>query len=178
MKKTLARIGGAIAVLIAAVLVFAATKPDNFRVQRAASIKAPPEKIFAVLSDFHAWQAWSPWERMDPSMKRSFSGAEKGKGAVYAWEGNGKVGQGSMEITEATAPSRVVMDLDFVRPFAAHNKVDFSLVPRGDATQVTWTMNGPVPYMAKIVHVFVNMDRMVGGQFESGLANLKAITEK
>ena len=174
MLKT---IGIVVIVLIVGVLVFAATKPDTFRVQRAASIKAPPEKIAAVLGDFHGWEAWSPWEKMDPAMKRSYSGAPKGKGAVYAWEGNSKVGQGRMQITE-DAPSRVAMDLDFVKPFEAHNKVVFTLAPKGDATEVVWAMQGPVPYMAKIVHVFVDMDSMVGGQFETGLANLKAVTEK
>ena len=163
--------------LVAAVLIFAATRPDTFRVQRSASIKAPPEKIAAVLGDFHAWQAWSPWEKMDPAMKRSYSGAEKGKGAAYAWEGNGKVGQGRMEVTDA-APSRVALDLDFIKPFEAHNKVVFTLTPKGDATEVNWAMQGPVPYPAKIVHVFMDMDSMVGGQFEAGLANLKTLTEK
>jgi hypothetical protein len=177
MKKTLTIIGGAIAVLVAAVLLYATTKPDVFRVQRATTIKAPPEKIAAVLGDFHASEAWSPWEKMDPAMKRSYSGAAKGKGAVYAWEGNSKVGQGRMEITDATA-SRVALDLDFVKPFEAHNKVVFILAPKGDATEVTWAMQGPVPYMAKIVHVFMDMDSMVGGQFETGLANLKTVTEK
>jgi hypothetical protein len=177
MKKTLTIIGGAIAVLVAAVLIYAATKPDVFRVQRAASIKAPPEKIAVVLSDFHAWQGWSPWEKMDPAMKRSYSGAEKGKGAAYAWEGNGKVGQGRMEITDA-APSRVALNLDFIKPFEAHNKVVFTLTPKGDATEVNWAMQGPVPYPAKIVHVFMDMDSMVGGQFEAGLANLKTLAEK
>jgi Polyketide cyclase / dehydrase and lipid transport len=153
MRKTLAVIGGVVVVLLAAVLIYAATKPDVFRVQRQASIKAPPEKIAAVLGDFHGWEAWSPWEKMDPAMKRSYSGAAKGKGAVYAWQGNSEVGQGRMEITEA-APSRVALDLDFVKPFEAHNKVVFTLVPKGDSTDVTWAMQGPVPYMAKIVHVF------------------------
>jgi Polyketide cyclase / dehydrase and lipid transport len=174
MLKTIAIV---VVVLIAGVLLFAATKPDTFRVQRAASIKAPPEKIAAVLGDFHAWQTWSPWEKMDPAMKRSYSGAEKGKGAAYAWEGNGKVGQGRMEITDA-APSRVALNLDFIKPFEAHNKVVFTLTPKGDATEVNWAMQGPVPYMAKIVHVFMDMDSMVGGQFETGLANLKTLTEK
>jgi hypothetical protein len=174
MLKTIAIV---VVVLIAGVLLFAATKPDTFRVQRAASIKAPPEKIAAVLGDFHAWQAWSPWEKMDPAMKRSYSGAEKGKGAAYAWEGNGKVGQGRMEITDA-APSRVALNLDFIKPFEAHNKVVFTLTPKGDATEVNWAMQGPVPYMAKIVHVFMDMDSMVGKDFEAGLANLKTITEK
>src|SRR5216683_7594208 len=177
MLKALAIIGGIVAVLLAAVLIYAATKPDVFRVQRAASIKAPPEKIAAALSDFHGWEAWSPWEKMDPAMKRSYSGAAKGKGAVYAWEGNSKVGQGRMEITEA-APSRVALDLHFVKPFEAHNKVVFTLVPKGDATEVTWAMQGPVPYIAKVVHVVFDMDGMVGKQFETGLANLKAIAEK
>ena len=174
MLKTIAVV---VVVLIAGVLVYAATKPDVFRVQRTASIKAPPEKIAAVLSDFHGWQAWSPWEKMDPAMKRSYSGAEKGKGAAYAWEGNGKVGQGHMEITDA-APSRVALNLDFIKPFEAHNKVVFTLAPKGDATEVNWAMQGPVPYLAKIVHVFMDMDSVVGGQFEAGLANLKTITEK
>ena len=170
-------IGIAVVVLIGAVLIFAATKPDTFRVQRAASIKAPPEKISAALTDLRGWQAWSPWEKMDPALKRSYSGAEKGKGAVYAWVGNKDVGEGRMEITEA-APSRVTMDLDFVKPFEAHNKVVFTLVPKGDATEVTWTMQGPLPYMAKLVHLFLDMDGMVGKQFETGLANLKTLAEK
>lgn len=177
MKKTLAIIGSVLAVLVAAVLLYAATKPDTFRVQRAASIKAPPEKIVAVLSDFHGWEAWSPWEKLDPAMKRSHSGAAKGKGAVYAWQGNKEVGEGRMEITEAAA-TRVAIDLDFVKPFEAHNKVVFTLAPKGDATEVTWTMQGPLPYVAKVVHVVFDMDGMVGKQFETGLANLKAVAEK
>jgi hypothetical protein len=174
MIKTIALV---VAALIAAVLIFAATRPDTFRVQRAASIKAPPEKIAAVLGDFRGWAAWSPWEKMDPAMKRSYSGAAKGKGAVYAWVGNKEVGEGRMEITEIT-PSRVAMDLDFVKPFAAHNKVVFTLTPKGDSTEVSWDMQGPLPYVAKLVHLVFDMDGMVGKQFETGLANLKAITEK
>ena len=177
MRKTLAIIGGVVVVLVAAVLLYAATRPDTFRLQRAATIKAPPEKIAAILGDFHGWQAWSPWEKMDPAMKRSFSGAPKGKGAVYAWVGNKEVGEGRMEITEA-APARVAIDLDFVKPFEAHNKVVFALAPKGDATEVTWSMQGPLPYVAKVVHVILDMDGMVGKQFETGLANLKALAEK
>ena len=164
-------------VAVVGVLIIAATRPDSFRVTRSASMKAPPEKIQAQLSDFRGWQAWSPWEKLDPAMKRNFSGAEKGKGATYAWQGNGNVGEGRMEITESS-PQKVAMDLDFVKPFEAHNKVTFTLAPKGDATDVTWSMTGPVPYFAKILHVFVDMDRMVGSQFESGLAKLKAVTEK
>ena len=174
MLKTIAIV---VVVLIAGVLVFAATKPDTFRVQRSASIKAPPEKISAVLSDFHGWQAWSPWEKMDPAMKRSYSGAPKGKVAAYAWEGNSKVGQGRMEIIDA-APSRVALDLDFVKPFEGHNKVVFTLVPQGDATEVNWAMHGPLPYVSKVISVFCDMDGMIGKEFENGLANLKTLTEK
>ena len=167
-----------VAVLIVAILGFAATKPDVFRVQRAASIKAPPERIFALINDFKRWEAWSPWEKKDPAMKRSFSAATSGKGASYAWEGNKDVGQGSMEITQSTPPSVIGLKLDFLKPFEAHNQVEFSLQAVGDSTQVTWTMAGSTPYLGKIIHVFVDMDSVVGKDFEAGLANLKTISEK
>ena len=166
-----------LAMAVAGVLAFAATKPDSFTVQRSASIKAPPEKISAVLTDFRGWGAWSPWEKMDPAMKRTYSGAPKGKGAVYAWAGNSEVGEGSMTLTEA-GPTRVALDLDFVKPFEGHNKVVFTLVPKGELTEVTWAMNGPSPYITKVIQVFCDMDGMIGQLFESGLANLKAVTEK
>lgn len=164
--------------LIAGVLIFAATKPDTFRVQRAASIKAPPEKVFALINDFNRWGAWSPWEKKDPAMKRNFGSATSGKGAVYAWEGNKDVGQGRMEIAQSSPPSKVAIKLDFVKPFEAHNVVEFTLEPNGDGTNVTWAMQGDTPYFAKIIHVFVDMDSMVGKDFETGLANLKAAAEK
>ena len=167
-----------IAVLIAAVLLFAATRPDTFQVQRTATIQAPPERIFPLINDFNRWGAWSPWEKKDPGMKRRFGTVTAGKGAMYAWDGNKDVGQGSMEITESAEPSRIAIRLSFVKPFEAHNNVEFSLEPKGAATQVTWTMNGPVPYISKIIHLFVDIDRMVGGDFEAGLASLKAIAEK
>jgi len=166
-----------LAVALAGVLALAATKPDNFSVQRSASIKAPPEKISAVLSDFRGWQAWSPFEKMDPAMKRSFSGAEKGKGAVYAWSGNSEAGAGRMEITEASA-SRVALDLDFTKPMEGHNKVLFTLAPKGEATEVTWAMSGPSPYITKLIQVFCDMDAMIGKHFEDGLGNLRAVAEK
>jgi len=165
-------------VLIAGILIFAATKPDTFRVQREASIKAPPEKIFALINDFNRWGTWSPWEKKDPAMKRTFGAATSGKGAVYAWEGNKDVGQGSMEITESVPPSKVALKLDFVKPFEGHNIVVFTLQPKGDITNVTWAMQGDTPYFAKIIHVFIDMDSMVGKDFETGLANLKAAAEK
>jgi hypothetical protein len=164
-------------VAVAGVLAFAATKPDSFRVQRSTSIKAPPEKISAVLSDFQAWKAWSPWEKMDPAMKRTYSGEPKAKGAKYVWAGNGEVGEGSMTLTEAQ-PSRVALDLDFVKPFEGHNKVVFTLTPKGDATEVTWDMHGPSPYITKVIQVFCDMDGMIGKEFEKGLADLKTLTEK
>jgi uncharacterized protein YndB with AHSA1/START domain len=175
MFKTIAIV---VVVLIAAVLAYAATKPDTFRVQRAASIKAPPEKIFAVLNDFRRWDAWSPWEKKDPAMKRTFGTATSGKGATYAWEGNRDVGQGRMEITESVPPSKVAIKLDFLKPFEAHNIVELTLEPKGDATNITWAMHGPNPYFAKVMQVFLSMDSMVGKDFETGLANLKAVAEK
>jgi uncharacterized protein YndB with AHSA1/START domain len=167
-----------VAILIAGVLILAATRPDTFRVQRGTSIKAPPEKIFALINDFKSWGAWSPWEKKDPAMTRTFGAATSGKGAVYAWEGNKEVGQGRMEIAESSPPSKLTLKLDFVKPFEAHNIVEFTLAPVGDATNLTWAMRGDTPYFAKIIHVFINMDRMVGKDFETGLANLKALAEK
>jgi uncharacterized protein YndB with AHSA1/START domain len=163
---------------VGVVLGLAAMKPDTFRVQRAMAIKAPPEKIFALINDFHAWGQWSPWEKKDPAMRRTFSGAPNGKGAAYAWEGDKNVGQGSMEIVESAPPSRIAIKLDFMKPFEAHNTVVFALEPKGDATNVTWDMQGPTPFFAKIIHVFLDMDKMVGNDFETGLANLKAASEK
>ena len=174
----LKKIALVLVVLIAAVLIFAATKPDIFRVQRAAAIKAPPDKIFPLINDFRQWGAWSPWEKKDPAMKRTFGAVTSGKGATYAWEGNKDVGSGSMEITESVAPSKVGLKLDFLKPFEAHNTVEFTLAPAGDVTNVTWAMQGPTPYFAKIIHVFMDMDSMVGKDFEAGLANLKAAAEK
>jgi len=165
-------------VVVAAILGYAATRPDTFTVQRAASIKAPPEKIFPLIDDFHRWPVWSPWEKMDPDMKRTYSGSAAGKGAAYAWQGNSKVGEGRMEILDDPAPSKVVIKLDFIKPFEGHNVATFLLVPRGDVTDVTWTMDGPSPFVAKLMGVFTNMDKMIGSDFEAGLANLKAAAEK
>lgn len=157
--------------LIGAVLAVAASGPDAFRVQRGASIKAPPERIYPLIAEFERWGAWSPYEKKDPAMKRTISGK------VYEWQGNGEVGEGRMEIVEAAAPSKVRIKLDFKRPFEAHNVVVFSLEPKGEATNVTWDMQGPMPFASKVIGLFVDMDRMVGADFEAGLANLKAIAE-
>jgi hypothetical protein len=177
MFEIIAVIAVIIALAIAAVLILASRKPDTFSVQRATSIKAPPEKIFPLINDFHQWASWSPYEVKDPGMQRSFSGASSGKGAVYAWNGNKSVGSGRMEILDAPAPNKVVIKLDFFTPFEGHNTAEFTLLPQGDATNVTWLMHGPAPFMAKLMHVFINMDNMVGKDFATGLNNLKRITE-
>ena len=178
MLETIAIIAVVLAIAIAIVLILAATKPDTFSVQRAATMKAPPETIFALINDFHQWGSWSPWEHKDPAMQRTYSGAASGKGAVYAWEGNKNVGSGRMEILDASVPSKIVIKLDFFKPFEGHNTAEFTMLPQGDATSVTWLMHGPLPFMGKVMHVFINMDRMVGKDFEAGLINLKRLTEK
>ena len=175
MFKTIA---GVIVIAIAAVLLYAATLPDTFRIERTATIAAPPERVFLHVNDFHRWTAWSPWEKKDPAMQRTHSGAPAGQGAVYAWDGNQKVGQGRMEITESTQPSRVRIQLDFLKPFEARNTAEFTFAPAGDGTQVTWAMYGPTPYLSKVMQVFMSMDRMVGPDFEAGLANLKQVVEQ
>ena len=165
-------------VVVVAILIYAATKPDTFVVQRSAGVKAPPERIFALISDFKAWPQWSPYEKRDPAMQRTLGGSAQGKGATYAWKGNSNVGEGSMEITEVIEPSRIVIKLDFVKPFAANNVAEFTLVPSGDTTQVTWSMRGQSPYISKVFGVFVDMDNMIGKDFAEGLATLKALAEK
>ncbi len=178
MLKIFAIIGCVLVAGIAVVLILAAMKPDQFRVQRSAAIKAPPEKIFPLINDFKAWTAWSPYENKDPDMKRIYGATTSGKGATYGWEGDSNVGAGNMLITDAPAQSKVALDLNMTRPMTAHNKVEFTLVPAGDSTTVTWSMRGDAPYWAKVIHVFFNMDKMVGGDFEKGLATLKSVAEK
>lgn len=178
MLKTIAIIGVVIVVVAAALLVYAATKPDTLRVTRATSIKAPPEKIFALINDFRIWGSWSPYEKKDPAMKRTLSGIASGKGAVYAWEGDKNVGTGRMEITDTSPPSKVTIKLDFVKPFEAHNIVNFTLDRQGDSTKVTWDMQGRTPYIGKVIGIFIDMDNMIGKDFEDGLANLKTLAEK
>jgi hypothetical protein len=151
-------------------------------VQRATTVKAPPERIVPLINDFHQWVSWSPYENKDPAMKRSFGGAADGKGAVYGWEGNKNVGSGRMEILDTSKPSKIVIKLDFFTPFEGHNTAEFTMLPQGDATNlatnVTWLMHGPAPFMSKVMQVFINLDNMIGKDFEIGLANLKRLTEK
>ena len=177
MLRFIGRVVVILIVAVAAVLIYAATRPGSFHVERSLAIKAPLEKIFPLIDDFHKWAAWSPYEKLDPNMSRTIGGADSGKGATYAWSGNGKAGAGQMEITDATAPSTVVIKLDFTKPFETSNVVTFTLKTEGDGTDVTWAMDGPSPYVAKVMGIFVSMDTMIGKDFETGLASLKAEAE-
>jgi len=178
MFEIIAIIAIVVAIAIAIVLILAAIKPNTFSVRRATTVKAPPERIFSAINDFHQWGSWSLYENKDPAMKRTFSGAESGKGAVYGWDGNNNVGSGRMEILDASVPSKIVIKLDFFRPFEGHNTAEFTMLPQGDATNVTWLMHGPAPFMSKLMQVFINLDHMIGKDFEVGLANFKTLTEK
>ena len=170
----------AIAAVLAFVVLFAATKPNTFRVQRSVTIDAAPEKIFPLIDDFHNWPGWAPQDKEDPSMKRTNSGAASGTGAVSDWDSSGSAGKGRMSIIESTPPTRVEVKVDFVTPFAAHNFNEFILEPTlgsGPATKVTWTMQGSNLYVMKLMSTFMNMDRVMGKHFESGLNHLKKAAE-
>ena len=178
MFEIIAIIAVVLAIAVAAVLILAATKPDTLRVERAIRIKAPADRIFPLINDFHQWIVWSPYENKDPGMKRTYGGADSGKGAVYAWDGDKNVGSGRMEILEAAVPSKILIKLDFFKPFEGHNTAEFTMLPQGDVTHLTWTMTGPAVFMSRVMQVFMNLDRMIGRDFETGLANLKKLTEK
>ncbi|AOE86626.1 SRPBCC family protein [Pseudomonas sp. TCU-HL1] len=167
-----------IVIVILGVLGYAAISPDHFRIERTTTIAAPPEKVFPLINDLHQWTAWSPWEKLDPALKRTYSGPKSGVGAVYSWQGNNEVGTGSMEITHSEPASKVEIKLDFQMPFEAHNTAEFILRPQDGGTQVTWAMYGPSPYMHRLMQVFFDMDDMVGSKFDQGLVNLKAAAEK
>jgi hypothetical protein len=178
LKKIAIAVAVLIVVPLAALLAYAATKPDDFRVTRSARIDAPSEKIFPLIDDFHRWPSWSPYEVKDSAMKRTLSGATSGKGAIYEWNGDSNVGTGRMEILQSSPASKVVIKLDFIKPFEGHNVAEFTLEPTGSATDVTWAMHGPTPFIGKVMHTIFDMDKMVGTDFAIGLANLKALTEK
>ncbi len=167
-----------LALAVVSVLGYAATKPDTFRIARSIAIKAPPEQIFPLINDLHKQLTWMPFDR-DPAAKRSFNDTPSGKGAAYSWDGNSDVGAGSIEITEAAAPSMVTMNLDMTRPMQAHNIVEFTLDPGESAgtTSVTWAMHGQQPFLGKIVSTFIDCEKMVGDDFNKGLAKLKALAE-
>ncbi|MDH2917057.1 MAG: SRPBCC family protein [Gallionella sp.] len=163
---------------IAAILIIAAFKPDMFRVERSTLIQATPDKLFPHINDLRNWVAWSTWEKMDPQMKKTYSTNSGGQGATYEWEGNKKVGHGRMTITESVAASKVVIQLDFITPFEAHNTADITLQPQGNSTLVTWAMYGPSPFISKLFSVLISMDKMIGKDFEASLANLKTVAER
>jgi hypothetical protein len=166
-----------LAVALVAILTYAASRPDEFRVARTARVAAPPERVHALIADFREWPRWSPYEERDPAMKRALGGAARGKGATYAWEGNKEVGAGAMEILD-DGPSAILIRLDFLKPFEAHNIAEFALVPAAGGVDVTWAMRGPSPFVAKLMGLVFDMDRMIGRDFETGLAKLKTEAEK
>ena len=174
MIKTIALLSVA---AVSGLLLFAATRPDTFQVQRSIRIKATPERLFPMINDLHQFNTWNPYNKKDPAMQGTYRGPASGPGAGYDFQGNKEVGKGSIRIVDS-APRKVTMKLDMLEPFEGHNTIEFSLAPQGDATDVTWAMHGPSPFVAKVVGVFMNMDRMIGRDFEAGLVDLKARAER
>lgn len=170
-------IAGVVVVSVAGFLAVVAKKPNTFRFKREQDIKASPEAIYALINDFHNWIQWSPYEKKDPNMKRTYSGSESGKGAVYEWEGNNDVGQGRMEIIDTVPGSKVVIKLDFLKPFEGHNTAEFTMVPQGDSTHVIWAMSGPANFISKVMQTVMDMDKMIGDDFADGLAKMKTVAE-
>jgi hypothetical protein len=166
-----------IVAVVAALCIVIARRPNEFRVARSATMAAPASAIFAQVNDFHNWDAWSPWAKMDPNAKNTFEGPASGEGAKFGWSGNNKVGEGRMQIVESRPYELVRIKLDFIRPFAGTNDVEFVIQPQRDQTRVTWSMSGKTPFVMKAIGLFMNCDKMVGDQYDKGLANLKAIVE-
>jgi hypothetical protein len=166
-----------LAVIVLVLVIIIALQPSEFRVARSTAISAPPPAVFARVNDFHKWEAWNPWGKIDPAMKQAYEGAPAGTGAVYTWAGNNEVGEGRMTIIESRPTELIRIKLEFFKPFAATNTAEFTFKPEGNQTAVTWSMFGEKNFMAKAVHLFMNMDKMIGGQFEKGLASMKSIVE-
>jgi hypothetical protein len=164
-------------VLVVGLAVYVATRPAEFRVVRTATVSAPAPAVFALVNDFHNWAAWSPWAKLDPAMKQSYEGAAAGTGAVYTWAGNREVGEGRMTMTESRPPDLIRIKLEFLKPFAATNTAEFAFRAEGDRTTVTWSMDGRKNFVTKAMGLVMSMDRMVGGQFEKGLAEMKRVAE-
>jgi hypothetical protein len=167
----------AVAIIVLLALIYAATKQDILHVERSIDIKAPREKIFGLINDFHQWEAWTPYNK-DPEMKKTYSANSSGKGATYAWEGNKAVGKGEIAITESVGSSRIAFDLHMIKPFEGNNHVVFALKAAGGVTTVTWILEDKQAYFAKLMGVFINMDKMIGKDFEAGLTKLKSVAEK
>ena len=166
-----------LAVIIIALAVFVAMQPDDFRVTRSATVSAPAAAVFAHVNDLRKWEAWNPWQKKDPTMRLTYAGPPAGPGASYSWAGNNEVGEGRLTITESRPGELVRLKLEFMKPFTATNTADFTFKPEGDKTAVTWSMEGKNNYLAKALHLVMNMDKMVGGDFEKGLADMKVAAE-
>jgi uncharacterized protein YndB with AHSA1/START domain len=167
----------AVAVVLAVFAVFVATRPDSYRVSRSRTIGAPPLTVYPLVADFHQWEKWSPWAKLDPAMKTTFSGPVAAAGSSYAWSGNDKVGEGRMTIVEARPGERLRLQLEFIKPFASTSSTEFGFAAKAGGTETVWTMEGHNNFVGKAFSVFVNMDKMIGNDFEKGLSQLKAVAE-
>ena len=167
----------AVAVIIIVLVVIVALQPNDYRVARSTTISALPPEVFAQVNDFHKWAAWNPWGKIDPAMKQTYEGAPTGTGAIYTWIGNKEVGEGRMTIIESRPSDLIRIKMEFFKPFAGISTAEFTFKPEGKQTAVRWSMSGDKNFMAKAIHLFMNMDKMIGGQFEKGLAEMKSIVE-
>jgi hypothetical protein len=167
-----------LAVFIVGFVIVVALQPSTFHVERSAVMNAPPEAVFAQVNDFHNWDAWSPWAKLDPDAKNSFEGTPEGEGAVFHWSGNSDVGEGRMTVTESRPYERIKIRLDFIKPFEDTSRVEFVFKPQGDQTAVTWTIDGEYDFFSKAFCLFMDMNKMIGDKYEEGLASLKSIVEK
>ncbi|MCC6698769.1 MAG: SRPBCC family protein [Candidatus Hydrogenedentes bacterium] len=177
MLKVVLVVVAVVAVLVVVLVALIASRPSEFRVTRTATMSAPPEAIFAQVNDLHKWEAWNPWGKLDPNLKNTYEGAPAGEGAVYSWVGNKNVGEGRMTIVESRPNESIQIRLEFFKPMAATNTAEFTFKPEGDRTSVTWTMYGANTFMGKAIGMVMDMDKMIGGNFEQGLKDLKAIAE-
>jgi hypothetical protein len=180
LEPILIVLGVVVAIVLAVVVVvavIAALQPADFRITRTATISASPPTVFAQVNDFHRWQAWSPWAKLDPAMNQNYEGPPAGTGAIYTWAGNNKVGEGRLTITDSQPSDLIRIRLEFLRPWKATNATEFTFKPQGDQTVVTWTMTGQKNLMLKAFGLFTSMDKMAGGDFEKGLAQMKAVAE-
>jgi hypothetical protein len=177
MLETILIVVGVIAAIIFVLIVVIAMQPADFTVTRSGTMAAPPGQAFAQVNDFHNWDAWSPWAKIDPKMQQTYEGQPAGVGAVYTWTGNGDVGEGTLTIVESTPTERIAIRLDFRRPFKATNAAEFTFVTQGDLTVVTWTMTGKKNFITKAFGLIMSMDKMLGGMFEQGLAQMKTVVE-
>lgn len=176
-KKILLGVAAVLAIIVIGFVILVSTRPADFRISRSAKMAAPPAKVFTQVNDFHNWDAWSPWAKLDPNANVTFGGEPSGKGATFAWSGNDKVGAGRQTIVESHPDELIQIKLEFEKPFKATNTAEFTFQPEGDQTLVTWSMFGKNNFMGKAISLIMDCDKMVGPDFEKGLASLKAIVE-